>query len=167
MTEGMKFEVREGIGTITLDRPDRLNSLTFEVYQRLVDLFRELESDDTVKVVIITGTGRGFCSGGDVHDIIGRLVSYGPTDMTAFARMTGDVIRNMRRLRKPIIAALNGTAAGAGAVIALGHNLGLEVVAEGIESEPQLNALHQDGCDVGQGFYLGRPVDHFSPASVC
>src|SRR5687768_5001935 len=123
MVEGLQFDVADGIGTIKLDRPDRLNSLTFEIYRRLVDLFRELETNDEVRAVIITGEGRGFCSGGDVHEIIGKLVTYGSVEMTAFARMTGDVIRNMRRLRKPVIAAINGTAAGAGAVIALASDL--------------------------------------------
>ncbi len=115
----------DGVATLTLDRPDTLNSLTFQIYGRLERLFVDLETDDSVKVVVITGAGRGFCSGGDVHDIIAPLLERDLEDTLAFTRMTGAVVRNMRRLSKPIIAAINGTAAGAGAVIALACDLRL------------------------------------------
>jgi enoyl-CoA hydratase/carnithine racemase len=156
MTEGMKFEVSDGIGTITLLRPDRLNSLTFEIYRRLVDLFHELERDDSVRVVVVTGEGRGFCSGGDVHDIIGQLVTFGSVEMTAFARMTGDVIRNMRRLRKPIIAAINGTAAGAGAVIALASDL--RIASRKAKIAFLFTKVGLTGADMGAAFLLPRVV---------
>ena len=95
----------------TLARPDSLNSLTFAIYARLRDLFAELESEPSVKVVVITGEGdKGFCSGGDVHDIIGKLLSYGAVDMTAFARMTGDVIRNSDR--KSLHVSIGGGGSG-------------------------------------------------------
>lgn len=156
LVEGLSFDVEEGVGTITLDRPDRLNSLTFEIYRRLVELFHELESNQDVRAVIITGTGRGFCSGGDVHDIIGRLVGYSSTEMTAFARMTGDVIRNMRRLRKPIIAAINGTAAGAGAVIALASDLRIAAAKSKIAF--LFTKVGLTGADMGAAYLLPRVV---------
>lgn len=153
---GLHFSVEDGVGTLTLDRPDRLNSLTFDIYARLRDLFAELETDDRVKVVIITGTGKGFCSGGDVHEIIGELVRYGATEMTAFARMTGDVIKNMRRLRKPIIAAINGTAAGAGAVIALASDL--RIAASGASIAFLFTKVGLTGADMGAAYLLPRVV---------
>jgi enoyl-CoA hydratase/carnithine racemase len=156
MVEGMKFEVKDGVGTITLARADRLNSLTFEIYGRLVELFHDLERDEAVRAVIVTGEGRGFCSGGDVHDIIGTLVSYGSVQMTAFARMTGDVIRNMRRLRKPVIAAINGTAAGAGAVIALASDL--RIASEKAKIAFLFTKVGLTGADMGAAYLLPRVV---------
>lgn len=157
LPEGLRFEVKDGIGTITLARPDSLNSLTFAIYARLRDLFAELESEPTVKVVVITGEGdKGFCSGGDVHDIIGKLLSYGAVDMTAFARMTGDVIRNMRRLHKPIIASLNGMAAGAGAVIALAADL--RIAAADSKIAFLFTKVGLTGADMGAAYLLPRVV---------
>lgn len=156
LVSGLHVAVDDGIATITLDRPDRLNSLTFDIYARLRDLFAELETDDRVKAVIITGTGKGFCSGGDVHEIIGELVSYGAAEMTAFARMTGDVIKNMRRLRKPIIAAINGTAAGAGAVIALAADL--RIAAQGASIAFLFTKVGLTGADMGAAYLLPRVV---------
>jgi len=115
------YEVRDNIATLTLNRPDVLNALTFDVYAQLRDLFEALRYDDAVKVVVITGEGRGFCAGGDVHEIIGELLKRDVKGHLDFTRMTGAVVRNMRLLDKPIIAAVNGMAAGAGAVIAPGR----------------------------------------------
>lgn len=156
MVDGLELEVRDGIGTLTLTREDTLGSLTFDIYRRLVDLFAELQAEDEIKVVVITGRGRGFCSGGDVHDIIGRLVAFGPTEMTAFARMTGDVIRNMRRLRKPIIAAINGMAAGAGAVIALAADF--RVAARTSKIAFLFTKVGLTGADMGAAYLLPRTV---------
>ncbi len=156
MTEGLKFEVKAGVATLRLNRPDVLNSLTFEVYRRLVDLFAELQNTSAVKAVVITGEGKGFCSGGDVHDIIGRLINYDAADLTAFARMTGDVIRNMRRLRKPIISAINGTAAGAGAVIALASDM--RIAAEGAKIAFLFTKVGLTGADMGAAYLLPRIV---------
>lgn len=156
MVDGMTTEIADGVLTVTLTREKTLGSLTFDIYRRLVELFVELETDDRVKVVIITGTGRGFCSGGDVNDIIGRLVDYGPTEMTAFARMTGDVIRNMRRLRKPIIAAINGTAAGAGAVIALAADL--RIAARTSKIAFLFTKVGLTGADMGAAYLLPRTI---------
>jgi len=108
-----------GVATITLSRPDRLNSLTFEIYEDLRDTFAAMDHDQAVRAVVITGQGRAFCSGGDVESIIGELFSRDMQGLVAFTRVTGALIRNIRALRRPVVAAVNGTAVGAGAVIAL------------------------------------------------
>ena len=113
----------QGVATITLNRPERLNALTFEVYRELTDLFAALRDERDVRVVIITGAGKAFCSGGDVHDIIGELFSRDMEGLLEFTRMTCELIQNMRALPKPVIASLNGTTAGAGACIALAADL--------------------------------------------
>ena len=156
MTPGLTFSVDEGVGTFRLARPDRLNSLTFALYRDLVDRFAALQNDPSVRVVIITGEGKGFCSGGDVHEIIGDLVHRGPDEIMAFARMTGDVIRNMRRLRKPVIAAINGTAAGAGAVIALACDL--RIASSRAKIAFLFTKVGLTGADMGAAFLLPRVV---------
>ena len=117
------YEVREGVATITLNRPARLNALTFEVYRELTDTFAALQTEAAVRVVVITGAGRAFCSGGDVKDIIGELQGRDMEGLLEFTRMTCELIGNIRALRKPVIASLNGTTAGAGACIALASDL--------------------------------------------
>ena len=101
------YEVRERVATITLNRPDRLNALTFEVYRELTDTFAALRSEKDVRAVVITGSGRAFCSGGDVLDIIGPLFERDMLGLLEFTRMTCELIANMRALGKPIIASLN------------------------------------------------------------
>jgi len=108
-----------GVATITFTRPDTLNSLTFEVYEELRDTFAALDSEKDVRSVVITGEGRAFCSGGDVNSIIGELFARNMQGLLDFTRVTGALIRNIRACRRPIVAAVNGTAVGAGAVIAL------------------------------------------------
>jgi len=107
-----------GVVAITLNRPDRLNALTFQVYEELRDTFVALDREPGVRAVVLTGAGRGFCSGGDVEDIIGRLFERDAKGLLAFTRLTCDLILAIRRCRRPVVAALNGTVAGAGAVIA-------------------------------------------------
>src|SRR5260370_40733387 len=114
-----------GIATITLNRPERLNALTFEVYRELTDTFASFRNDKDVRVVVITGMGRAFCSGGDVHDIIGELFGQNMEGLLEFTRMTSELVRNIRTLQKPVIASLNGTTAGAGACIALASDIRL------------------------------------------
>ena len=121
--EHFGFSVEDGVGTVTFDRPDKLNALTFEVYADLRDLLGEIEHRDDVRVLVLTGTGRGFCSGGDVDEIIGSLVETDSKGLLEFTRMTGSVVERMRRLPMPVVAAVNGVAAGAGAVIALAADL--------------------------------------------
>src|SRR5256714_5538605 len=113
------FDVRDGVARITLNRPERLNALTFEVYRELTDTFAALQMEEEVRAVVITGAGRAFCSGGDVRDIIGELQGRDAEGLLEFTRGTCELVRNMRELPKPIIASLNGTTAGAGACIAL------------------------------------------------
>jgi enoyl-CoA hydratase/carnithine racemase len=117
------YEVREGVAWVTLNRPERLNALTFEVYRELTDAFAALQHDGDVRAVVITGAGRAFCSGGDVRDIIGDLQGRDAEGLLEFTRMTCELVRNIRLLRKPVIASLNGTTAGAGACIALASDL--------------------------------------------
>src|SRR4249919_1324551 len=117
------FENNDGIATIRLNDPERLNALTFQTYGDLEKIFAELAGDDAVKVVVLTGTGKGFCSGGSVNDIIGPLLKMKGDELYKFTRMTCNVVKNMRGLKKPIIAAVNGIAAGAGAVLALASDI--------------------------------------------
>src|SRR5215469_18931874 len=102
------YEVKDSIATLTLNRPEVMNALTFEIYAQMRDLFAALRSDDSVRVVVLTGAGDNFCSGGDVHKIIGELLKQDMKAHLEFTHMTGAVVRNMRLLDKPVIAALNG-----------------------------------------------------------
>jgi enoyl-CoA hydratase/carnithine racemase len=111
------------VGVITLNRPERKNPLTFESYAELRDLFRGLQNERTVKTVLITGEGGNFCSGGDVHDIIGPLTRMKMPELLAFTRMTGDVVKAMRHCPQPVIAAVEGVCAGAGAILAMAADL--------------------------------------------
>src|SRR5688500_318031 len=111
------------VATITLDRPDRLNALTFEVYDELRRTFYALDAEPGVRAIVLTGSGRAFCSGGDVEDIIGALFQRDYRGLLEFTRMTGDLVKAIRKCRRPVIAALNGTVAGAGAVIAAACDL--------------------------------------------
>jgi len=151
-----RFQLQDKVALITLARPDKLNSLTFEVYRELRDLFVELEREPAASAVVITGEGRGFCSGGDVNAIIGELFSQDMVGVTDFARMTCDLIRNMRTLRKPIIAAINGIAAGAGAVIALAADLRLAATDAKIAF--LFTKVGLAGADMGAAYLLPRVV---------
>ncbi len=150
------YEVQDGIATITLDRPDALNALTFEIYAQLRDLMVELRRDDQVKVVIITGAGKAFCAGGDVHRIIGELLDRDMRAHLEFARMTGALIQNMRLLDKPIIAAVNGMAAGAGAVIALAADL--RIASHQARFAFLFTKVGLTGADMGAAYLLPRVV---------
>lgn len=154
--ESFRYEEDGRVATITLDRPDRLNALTFEVYAELRDLFRTLAAHDPVKVVIITGEGRGFCSGGDVESIIGRLLERDMTELVAFTRMTGALIANIRALPKPVIAAVNGIAAGAGAVIALASDF--RIAAHSATIAFLFTRVGLAGADMGAAYLLPRVV---------
>jgi enoyl-CoA hydratase/carnithine racemase len=111
------------VGVITLSRPERKNPLTFESYAELRDLFRQLENETAVKAIVLTGAGGNFCSGGDVHEIIGPLTRMRPDEMLEFTRMTGEVVKAMRRCPQPVIAAIEGVCAGAGAILAMASDL--------------------------------------------
>jgi len=150
------YEERGSIALITLNRADRLNSLTFEVYRELTDTLAALRSRDEVRAVIITGRGRGFCSGGDVEDIIGELFKRDMNGLLEFTRMTCELIRNIRALQKPVIASLNGTVAGAGAVIALACDL--RIAAQTAKIAFLFVKVGLAGADMGAAFLLPRIV---------
>lgn len=150
------YEERGAVGWITLNRPDRLNSLTFEVYRELTDTLSALRSRRALRVVVITGRGRGFCSGGDVEEIIGELFNRDMAGLLEFTRMTCDLIRNIRALNKPVIASLNGTVAGAGAVIALACDL--RVAADTAKIAFLFAKVGLAGADMGAGFLLPKVV---------
>lgn len=151
-----RFEVESGVGTITFDRPDKLNALTFEVYADLRDLLTEVEHREDVRVLVITGQGRGFCSGGDVHEIIGQLLEMDTKGLLEFTRMTGAVVERMRRLPLPVIAGVNGIAAGAGAVIALAADL--RVLAESASFHFLFTRVGLAGADMGSAYLLPRVI---------
>jgi enoyl-CoA hydratase/carnithine racemase len=151
-----RFDVDDGVATLTFDRPARLNALTFEVYADLRDLLTELPHRDDVRVLVITGTGRGFCSGGDVDEIIGRLVQMDPKGLLDFTRMTGAVVQRMRECPLPIVAAVNGVAAGAGAVIALAADLRL--LAHSASFAFLFTKVGLAGADMGCAYLLPRVV---------
>ena len=111
------------VATITLDRPEKKNPLTFESYAELRDLFRALNGDAAINAVVLTGAGGNFCSGGDVHEIIGPLTGMTPPELLEFTRMTGDLVKAMRACPQPIIAAIDGVCAGAGAILAMASDL--------------------------------------------
>lgn len=157
MTQSFRFDVhQDGVAVLTLDRKDTLNSLTFELYGQLERLFADLETQANVKVVILTGEGRGFCSGGNVEEIIARLLTKDLAETLRFTRMTGAVVRNMRRLTKPILAAVNGVAAGAGAVLALASDL--RVLADKASFAFLFAKVGLTGADMGAAYLLPRLV---------
>ena len=153
---GFEYRVDDRVATVTFARPDRLNSLTFEIYGELERLAWQCQTDDAVKVVVLTGTGKGFCSGGDVQEIIGELFKTDVAGMLRFTRMTGAVVRNLRLLEKPVIAAINGMAAGAGAVLALAADFRL--MADTARFAFLFTKVGLTGADMGAAFLLPRVV---------
>ena len=145
-----------GVATITLNRPDRLNALTFEVYDELRHTFRALDAEPGVRAVVLTGAGKAFCSGGDVHDIIGALVARDYQGLLEFTRMTCDLVLAIRQCRRPVVAALNGTTAGAGAVIALACDV--RVAAESAKIAFLFTRVGLSGADMGAAWLLPRIV---------
>jgi enoyl-CoA hydratase/carnithine racemase len=154
--EHFGFAVHGGVATVTLDRPDKLNALTFEAYADLRDLLAELPQRDDVRVLVVRGAGRAFCSGGDVNEIIGATLSMAPDQLLAFTRMTGEVIRLMRECPVPIIAAVHGMAAGAGAVIALAADF--RVCTPAARFAFLFTKVGLSGADMGAAYLLPRLV---------
>jgi enoyl-CoA hydratase/carnithine racemase len=150
------FDVAGGVATITLARPEKLGALTFDVYADLRDLLAELPHRGDARVLVITGRGRGFCSGGDVVEIIGALQSMGAGDLLEFTRMTGSVVRALRECPLPVIAAVNGVAAGAGAVIALASDL--RVLARSASFAFLFTKVGLAGADMGSAYLLPRVI---------
>ncbi|HVM11275.1 MAG TPA: enoyl-CoA hydratase family protein [Actinomycetota bacterium] len=152
----LRFEVADGIGTITFDRPERLNALTFDSYADFRDLLAELPHRDDVRVVVLTGEGRGFCAGGDRDDIIGALQGAGAKELLEFTRMTGAVVQHMRELPQPIVAAVNGVAAGAGSVIALAADV--RILARSASFAFLFTRVGLAGADMGSAYLLPRVI---------
>jgi enoyl-CoA hydratase/carnithine racemase len=151
-----RFALTDGVATVTLDRPDKLNALTFEAYADLRDLLAELPQRGDVRVLVVRGSGRAFCSGGDVNEIIGATLSMSPDQLLAFTRMTGEVIRLMRECPVPIIAAVHGMAAGAGAVIALAADF--RVCTPAARFAFLFTKVGLSGADMGAAYLLPRLV---------
>ena len=151
-----RFALDDGVATVTLDRPDKLNALTFEAYADLRDLLVELPQRGDVRVLVIRGSGRAFCSGGDVNEIIGVTLSMTPDQLLAFTRMTGELIRLMRECPVPIIAAVHGMAAGAGAVIALAADF--RVCTPAARFAFLFTKVGLSGADMGAAYLLPRLV---------
>ncbi len=154
--EHFQFSVSDGIGTVTLDRPGKLNALTFEAYADLRDLLAELPHRGDTRVLVIRGKGRAFCSGGDVNEIIGATLAMSPDELLAFTRMSGEVIREMRDCPVPIIAAVHGMAAGAGAVIALAADF--RVCTPAARFAFLFTKVGLSGGDMGAAYLLPRLV---------
>ncbi len=142
--------------TLTLNRPDRLNALTFEIYDELRNTFRALDTEPGVRAIVITGSGKAFCSGGDVNDIIGPLGSRDFRGLLEFTRMTCDLVLSMRRCRRPIVAALNGTVAGAGAAIAAASDV--RIAAASAKIAFLFTRVGLSGADMGSAWLLPRLV---------
>ncbi|WP_020661266.1 enoyl-CoA hydratase family protein [Amycolatopsis benzoatilytica] len=154
--EHFEFTVDDGVATVTFDRPEKLNALTFDVYADLRDLVAELPHRGDVRVLVLTGKGRGFCSGGDVEEIIGELQKMDTAELLEFTRMTGAVVKAMRETPIPIIAAINGVAAGAGSVLALASDFRL--LAESAKFAFLFTKVGLAGADMGSAYLLPRLV---------
>jgi enoyl-CoA hydratase/carnithine racemase len=150
------LETTKGVCTITLDRPKRLNALTFEVYRELAETFEQLDTHDDIRAVVITGRGRGFCSGGDQDDIIKHLLGQSTPELLAFTRATGRLIAAIRRCKRPVIAAINGVAVGAGAVIAAACDL--RIAAATAKFGFIFPKVGLCGADMGATYLLPRIV---------
>lgn len=150
------WEVQDGVATLTLNRPERKNPLTFESYAELRELFGQLKYATDVHAVVITGAGGNFCSGGDVHDIIGPLVDLPAPELLLFTRMTGDVVKAMRGCPQPLIAAVDGVCAGAGAIVAMASDLRLGTARS--KTAFLFNRVGLAGCDMGACALLPRII---------
>jgi enoyl-CoA hydratase/carnithine racemase len=150
------FSVDAGVATLTLNRPERKNPLTFDSYAELRDLFRALAYADEVKAIVITGAGENFCSGGDVHDIIGPLTKLDMPGLLAFTRMTGDLVKAMRACPQPVIAAIDGICAGAGAILALASDIRYGTARS--KTAFLFTRVGLAGCDMGACALLPRVI---------
>ena len=151
-----EHDTERSVATITLNRPERLNALTFQVYAELRDAFTALDTEPGVRAIVITGAGRAFSSGGDVEDIIGALFERDYEGLLDFTRMTCDLILAIRTCRRPVVAALNGTVAGAGAVIATACDL--RIAAETAKIAYLFTRVGLSGADMGAAWLLPRIV---------
>jgi enoyl-CoA hydratase/carnithine racemase len=150
------WQVSDGVATITLNRPERKNPLTFESYAELRDLFGQLKYATDVHAVVVAGAGDNFCSGGDVHEIIGPLVRLKAPELLMFTRMTGDLVKTMRACPQPIVAAVDGVCAGAGAIVAMASDLRLGTARS--KTAFLFNRVGLAGCDMGACAMLPRII---------
>ena len=162
--EHFLWELADGVATVTLNRPERKNPLTFESYAELRDTFRALTDARDVKVVILRGAGGNFCSGGDVHEIIGPLTGMDEAGLLEFTTMTGDLVKAMRACPQPIIAAVEGVCAGAGAIIAMASDLRL--AAPGTKTAFLFTRVGLSGADMGACAILPRIIGHGRAAEL-
>jgi enoyl-CoA hydratase/carnithine racemase len=151
-----KWEVSASVATITLNRPERKNPLTFESYTELLDLFGQLKYATDVHAVVFVGAGDNFCSGGDVHEIIGPLVKLKAPQLLMFTRMTGDLVKAMRACPQPVVAAIDGVCAGAGAIIAMASDMRLGTARS--KTAFLFNRVGLAGCDMGACAMLPRII---------
>jgi enoyl-CoA hydratase/carnithine racemase len=152
------WKVEDRVGHVTLNRPERKNPLTFDSYAELRELFANLKYADDVKAVVINGAGDNFCSGGDVHEIIGPLVRLKAPELLMFTRMTGDLVKTMRACPQPIVAAIDGVCAGAGAIVAMASDLRVGTARS--KTAFLFNRVGLAGCDMGACAILPRLIGH-------
>ncbi len=152
----VRLTVDGKVATLTLNRPDKKNPLTFESYAEIADIFRAAAKDKTVKAFVITGEGGNFCSGGDVFEIIGPLVAMNTVDLLEFTRMTGEAVKAMRQCPQPIIAAIDGICAGAGAILAMASDLRIGTAKAKVAF--LFNRVGLAGCDMGACAILPRII---------
>ena len=150
------FAVDDGVATLTFNRPDKLNALTFDVYADLRDLLAELPHRGDARVLVLTGAGRGFCSGGDVEEIIGELQQMSAGELLDFTRMSGSVVKAMRDCPLPIVASVNGVAAGAGSVLALASDF--RIMAQSAKFSFLFTRVGLAGADMGAAYLLPRLI---------
>ena len=164
MAKHFRFECDQQVATITLDRPERKNPLTFESYAELRDLFRAMDDAEDVKAIVLTGAGGNFCSGGDVQEIIGPLTKMDKAGLLRFTQMTGDLVKAMRICSQPIIAAVDGVAAGAGAILAMASDIRLGTQRSKVAF--LFVRVGLAGCDMGACAMLPRIVGHGRAAEL-
>jgi enoyl-CoA hydratase/carnithine racemase len=152
----VRFVVDGKVATLTLDRPDKKNPLTFDSYAEVVDIFRAAARDKGVKAIVVTGAGGNFCSGGDVFEIIEPLTKMKTTELLDFTRMTGEVVKAMRSCPQPIVAAIDGVCAGAGAIIAMASDIRIGTAAAKVAF--LFNRVGLAGCDMGACAILPRII---------
>jgi enoyl-CoA hydratase/carnithine racemase len=164
VTEGLRIETADRVATLTLDRPERKNPLTFELYAALGAWFRDVAGDPDVRAIVLTGAGGNFCSGGDVHEIIGPLVGRPLPELLEFTRLTGALVDAMRRCPKPIVAAVDGICVGAGAILAMASDIRLATPAA--RTAFLFTRVGLAGCDMGACAILPRIIGHGRAAEL-
>jgi len=164
VTEGLRLEVVDRVATVTLDRPAKKNPLTFELYAALRDWFRAVGDEPDIRAIVLTGAGGNFCSGGDVHEIIGPLVGRSMPQLLEFTRMTGALVDGRRTCPQPFVAAVDGVCAGAGAILAMASDIRL--ATPGAKTAFLFTRVGLAGCDMGACAILPRIIGHGRAAEL-